>query len=342
MKLLILGGTKFLGRHLVDAGLARGHGVTTFTRGTHDEVLPEGVDRLRGDRDGDLAVLQVSSGRRWDAVIDTSGYVPRVVRDGAELLSGAADAYAFISSISVYRDFPAVAGIDEGSPVGTLADPTVEEVTGETYGPLKALCEEEVSRAFPGRALIVRPGLIVGPYDPTNRFTYWPRRVAQGGEVLAPGRPDRSAQFVIDARDLAEWTVRMVERAGLGGAGGTGTYNTAGPDRALTMGDVLEAARAVSGSDATFTWVGDAFLTQQGAGPWMEVPLWLPETEGQGLATVNCQKAYEAGLAFRPIAETIRDTLAWRATQPADAQWPAGLTREREAELLAAWHAQAS
>jgi 2'-hydroxyisoflavone reductase len=334
MKLLILGGTKFLGRHLVDAGLAHGHSVTTFTRGTQDDVLQESVERLRGDRDGDLAALQVSNGRRWDAVCDTSGYVPRVVCAGAVLLSGAVGAYAFISSISVYRDFPAVTGIHEGSPVGTLPDLSVEEVTGETYGPLKALCEEEVSRAFPGRALVIRPGLIVGPYDPTNRFTYWPQRVAQGGEVLSPGRPDRSAQFIIDGRDLAVWTVRMLESSG------TGTYNAAGPDWTLTMADVLQTARTVSGSDATFTWVSDAFLVEHSAGAWMEVPLWMPEAEGAGLATVNCQKAFQAGLKFRPLAETIRDTLAWRATQPASAEWPAGLASKREADLLAAWHAQ--
>ncbi len=190
--------------------------------------------------------------------------------------------------------------------------------------------------AFPDRATVIRPGLIVGPYDPTNRFTYWPQRVAQerlGGEVLAPGRPDLPVQF-IDARDLAEWTVRTAEERR------TGTYNATGPDRTLTMGELLRTAKEVSGSDATLTWVGDEFLTQSGVGAWMELPLWAPEAEAPGLATVNCQQAFQAGLRFRPLAETIRDTLAWRATQPTDAQWPAGLKRERESELLAVWHEQ--
>jgi 2'-hydroxyisoflavone reductase len=330
MKLLILGGTRFLGRHLVDAALAHGHEVTTFTRGEHDDVLPDGVERLRGNRDGGLSALE---GRRWDAVIDTSGYVPRVVRAGAELLAGAVDRYTFISSISVYRDHATTVGIDESAPVGTLPDPSVEEVTGEAYGPLKALCEDEVRRVFGASAFVVRPGLIVGPYDPTNRFTYWPHRIAQGGEVLAPGRPGVPAQF-IDARDLAGWTVRLVE-SGTGGA-----YNATGPDRTLTMGEVLETAREVSGGDARFTWVDDAFLQREDVGPWMELPLWLPEAEAPGFATVNCARAFAAGLTFRPLAETVRDTLTWRATQPADATWPAGLKREREAELLERWHAE--
>jgi 2'-hydroxyisoflavone reductase len=328
MKLLVLGGTRFLGRHLVDAALARGHQVTTFTRGEHDAVLPARVERLQGNRDGELTPLH---GRTWDAVVDTSGYFPRVVRGSAELLSGAVTRYAFISSISVYRDFPTAAGIDESSPVGTLANPAVEEVTGETYGPLKALCEDEIRRVYDERALIIRPGLIVGPYDPTNRFTYWPHRVAQGGEVLAPGRPDRAVQFIY-ARDLADWTVRMVEREQ------GGTFNAALPERPVTLRQVLDDARATSGSDARFTWVSDVFLKEQGVGEWMEMPLWAPEAESPSLHTVNCQKAWDAGLAARPLTETIRDTLAWRDTQPAEAKWPAGMQRDRESELLAKWH----
>jgi len=330
VRLLILGGTRFLGRHAVDAALARGHTVTTFTRGAHDDVLPEGVERMRGDRDGDTAALE---GRRWDAVIDTSGYVPRIVGANAELLAPSVDFYAFISTISVYPGFPAVVGLDEDAPVGVSADPSVEEVGGEAYGPLKALCERAVGGAFPGRYAAIRPGLIVGPYDPTNRFTYWPHRVAQGGEVLAPGRPGLRAQ-VIDARDLAEWAVRMAEERR------AGTFNATGPEAPLTLGRVLDEAKRVTGSDATFTWADDAFLARQGVGPWMEMPLWIPEAEGAGAGMVNCSRALVAGLTFRPLAETIRDTLAWRATQPADATWPAGLAREREAALLAAWHAE--
>ncbi len=206
MKLLVLGGTVFLGRHLVEAATARGHSVTLFNRGQHNPELYPEVEKLRGDRDSDLSALQ---GRRWDAVIDTCGYLPRAVRASAELLADAVDHYTFISSISVYADFHTPA-MDESAPVGTLADETVEEVTGETYGPLKALCEQAAERALPGRVLNIRPGLIVGPHDPTDRFTYWPVRVARGGEVLAPGRPHVPVQ-VIDGRDLAEWTVRMVE-----------------------------------------------------------------------------------------------------------------------------------
>ena len=185
MNLLILGGTVFLGRHLVEAALARGHAVTLFNRGQHNPDLFPEVERLRGDRDGDLQALE---GRRWDAVVDTCGYVPRVVRASAEMLAPNVDHYTFISSISVYAD-TSKPGIDEQAPVGTLDDPTTEEVTGESYGPLKALCEQAAEAAMPGRVLNIRPGLIVGPHDPTDRFTYWVRRVAEGGEVLAPGNP---------------------------------------------------------------------------------------------------------------------------------------------------------
>lgn len=331
MKLLILGGTHFLGRHIVDSALARGHRVTTFTRGEHDDVLPTGVERLTGDRDGDLTALE---GRRWDAVIDTSGFVPRVMRLSVDLLAGAALRYAFISTISVYSGFPAVAGIDEESPIKPLEDETSEDYRGtgyrsEDYGPLKALCEDEVKRAFGDRALVIRPGLIVGPYDPTNRFTYWPDRAARGGEMLAPVGPQLPVQF-IDARDLADWTVHAVE------AGVAGIYNATG--HPLPMGELLATANDVSGSQATVTWVSDAFLERNGVGAWMELPLWSPEAKAPGLAAVNCERAYAAGLTFRPLAETVRDTLAWRRTLPEGGEWPAGLSSEREAELLAAWH----
>jgi nucleoside-diphosphate-sugar epimerase len=329
MRVLILGGTKFLGRHLVDSALGRGHQVTTFTRGKHDEVLPPAVERLTGDRDGDLSAL---AGHRWDAVFDTSGYVPRIVGASARLLAEQADVYVFVSSISVYKDWPGVSALDESYAVGVLEDPSVEEVNGETYGPLKALCEREVEAAFSERCAIVRPGLIVGPYDPTNRFTYWPDRVARGGEVLAPGRPESLTQ-IIDARDLAEWLVMLAERRT------TGVYNSTGPDRPLTMLSALETMRGVSGGDARFTWVSDDFLERNEVGAWMEMPLWIPEKEGS-VSNVNVNRALAAGLTFRPLEETVRDTLAWRKTLPADAEWPAGLKPERERELLALWHAK--
>lgn len=328
MRVLILGGTKFLGRHLAEAALAQGHDVTLFNRGSQSAGLYPEAEHLRGDRDGDQSAL---AGRSWDVAFDTSGYTPRVVRASAELLAGAVEHYTFVSSISVYANWPSAPTIDESAPVGTLADPTVEEVNGETYGPLKALCEQVVQETLPGRALIVRPGLIVGPYDPTDRFSYWPHRVARGGETLAPGRPERPVQ-VIDARDLAEWMLRMAaERA-------TGVYNATGPAYLLPMAEVLDVSRQVSGSDASFTWIPDAFLEKQQLGEWIELPLWIPEREGPGVGDVNCSRAISAGLTFRPLAETVRATLDWLATRPGDYVWKAGLAPEREAEALAAWH----
>jgi 2'-hydroxyisoflavone reductase len=329
MQLLIIGGTVFLGRHLVEAARERGHTITLFNRGQHNPDLFPDVEKLRGDRESNLAAL---AGRRWDAAIDTCGYIPRVVRASAELLADAVEHYTFVSSISVYAGF-GKRGIDESDPVGTLADETVEEVTGETYGPLKALCEQTAELAMPGRVLNIRPGLIVGPHDPTDRFTYWPRRVAQGHEVLAPNRPEHGAQ-IIDVRDLAEWMVQMIEARQIG------VYNATGPEYRLTIGELLNQCKAVSGNDARFTWVSERFLLDQGVQPWGEVPLWVPEEDpdNAGFDAVNCAKAIGAGLRFRPLAETIRDTLAWDATLPADREMRAGLTREREAELLAAWH----
>ena len=330
MQLLIIGGTVFLGRHLVEAARERGHAVTLFNRGQHNPELFPDVEKLRGDRQTDLSAL---AGRRWDAAIDTCGYVPRVVRSSAELLADAVEHYTFVSSISVYADFKKL-GIDESDPVGTLADETVEEVTGESYGPLKALCEQAAERAMPGRVLNARPGLIVGPHDPTDRFTYWPRRVAQGGAVLAPNRPEHGTQ-IIDVRDLAEWMVTMAEQRRVG------IYNATGQEYRLTIGQVLNESRSVSGSDTRFVWVSERFLLDAGVQPWSEVPLWVPaeDPENAGFDAVDCAKAIGAGLRFRPLAETIRDTLAWDATLPADRELRAGLTREREAELLAAWPA---
>ncbi len=331
MKLLILGGTVFVGRHLVEAALAAGHEVTLFNRGQHNADLFPTVEKLRGDRAAGSDGLAALRNRRWDAAIDTAGYVPRVVRASAELLAGNVDHYTFISTISVYADFSQL-GLDEGAAVGTIEDETTEEVTGDTYGPLKALCEQAAEEAMPGRVLTVRPGLIVGPHDPTDRFTYWPHRVAQGGDVLAPDPPGSQVQF-IDARDLAAWTLRMVE------AGHSGVYNATGPDYTLTMGEVLGACKSVSGRDAHFVWAGESFLLEEGVEPWMGLPLWIPEQDGsmRGLDAVDCRKAIGAGLTFRPLADTVRDTLAWDETRPPDAERGAGLRPEREAELLQRW-----
>jgi 2'-hydroxyisoflavone reductase len=336
LNLLILGGTIFLGRHLVDSALARGHQVTLFNRGQHNPDLFPEVEKLRGDRKTDLSALE---GRRWDAVIDTCGYVPRVVRASAELLAPNVGLYAFISSISVYASV-SEPGTDEAAPVGTLEDPTVEEVTGETYGPLKALCEQAAEAALPERALIIRPGLIVGPHDPTDRFTWWPRRIAQGSDIVAPEPRDAPIQ-IIDGRDLAEWTIALVER------GRTGVYNATGPEYRLTMERTLETCRAASGSDARFVWMDESFLLERGVGPWMELPLWIPSSdESANLSAVNIARALADGLTFRPLAETIRDTLAWDATRPVEAgdshTRGVGLSPEREAELLRAWRERAS
>jgi 2'-hydroxyisoflavone reductase len=339
MRLLVLGGTKFLGRHIVETALVRGDRVTIFNRGQHNAELYPEVEKLRGDRDGGLDVLR---GRRWDAVVDTSGYVPRLVRASAERMYDAVDLYVFISSMSVYAD--SRRPNDEDSPTATLADESTEEVTGETYGALKALCERAAESALPGRALNVRAGLIVGPYDPTGRFTYWTERVARGGEVLAPAPRERQVQFV-DARDLSGWILRMVD------ARRAGVFNAAGPDYKLTMEGFLEGCREACETDASITWVDEQFLLDRGVEPWGNLPLWIPESaeENRYFLAVNCERAFNAGLVFRPVTETARDTLAWqRAGSPGmdmDARNSVQahtLKPERERELLDEWRARES
>ena len=325
MELLILGGTRFLGRHLVEAALGRGHRVTLFNRGLSGPGLFPDVERLVGDRDGDLSALR---GRRWAAAIDPCGYVPRLVRASASLLADAVDHYAFVSSISVYSK-PLAPGAGEGAPVQELPDPSVEEVTGETYGGLKVLCERAAEGAMPGRVLNVRPGLIVGPHDPTDRFTYWPRRISRGGEVLAPDSPELPVQF-IDARDLAGWTIEMCEERRVG------IYNATGPDYALTMGRLLEECGTVSGGDAELIWVSEKSLGERGVEPFTEMPLWVPR-EYAGLQTVDCGKAIEAGFSFRPVSDTIRDVLEWDRARPSEDEPGTGLRPQREWELLRAW-----
>lgn len=325
MKILILGGTVFVGRHLVEAAQARGHEVTLFNRGRHNADLFPQVEKLRGDRDGgDLDAL---AGCSWDAVIDTCGYIPRVVRQSAKLLASSVSSYAFISSISVYADTSAP-GVDEDSLVGTLEDAATEEITGETYGPLKALCEQEVQAALPDRALIIRPGFIIGPHDPTDRFTYWPHRMALGGNVLAPGQPDQPVQ-VIDARDLAEWTIRLLEQ------GATGVYNATGPDYLLTLGEILETCKTVSGSDARLVWVTDEFLKENAADSFTLLPFYLPASSGaDGLMGASIAKAVAAGLTFRSLADTVNATLTWDNARPSDDPRKVGLSSDGERELL--------
>jgi 2'-hydroxyisoflavone reductase len=322
VRLLVLGAPRFLGRAIADAAIARGHDLTFFNRGrTNPELYPE-VERIVGDRAGGLDVLR---GRRWDAVIDNCGYVPHVVRASAEALADAAR-YLFVSSVSVYADFSRP--MDEESAVAPLGDQPVDELTADfgNYGALKALCETAVTDVFDARALVVRPGLIVGPYDPTGRFTYWPHRFARGGEVLAPARPDRLTQF-IDVRDLAEWMVGLCEQD----VGGTFNATNAG----VSWRELLETCRDVAGSDAEITWVPDEFLVEQGVGEWMELPLWIVDPAMSAADEAVIDRALAAGLRFRPLADTVRGTLD-EAT-PTEA---AGLTPEREDALLAAWHAR--
>ena len=320
MKLLVLGGTKFLGRHAVEAALAEGHEVTIFTRGrTNPELFPD-VEHLHGDRDGELGALE---GRTWDGAVDTSGYVPRVVRYSAELLRNSVRRYVFVSSISAYGDFSRP--ITEETPVAELAVPDTEEIT-EHYGALKAACERVVGEVFADRSALVRAGLIVGPFDPTDRFTYWPRRIATGGEVLGPGDPEAPVQF-IDARDLAAWLMQLA----LDGPGGV--YNATGPAEPLSFSELLERMRRAIGSDAEIVWTDEQRVLDAGVQPWLELPLWLPDEEYAGMARADISRAVEAGLRFRPLEETVADTLAWDRTVPGDRPT---LSPEREREILAA------
>ena len=332
LRILILGGTGFTGPHQVRYAVSRGHKVTVFNRGkTNPDSVPAGVERLQGDRaTGNLDALK---NREWDAVIDVPSTLPRWVREAAGLLKDSAGQYVFVSSISVYKD-NSKPGMDETSPVHELADPNVEQVTGETYGGLKAHAEKEALKAFGPRTTIVRPGLIVGEGDNSDRFTYWPVRIARGGEVLAPGNPTDPVQF-IDARDLAEWLIRMVEQKAYG------TYNATGPAHRLTMAEMLYGIKSVTTAGAQFTWVPASFLEAQKVQPWSDMPVWIPPTgEMTGFAEVSIARALAQGLTFRSLADTAAATLAFHESRDAErkAKFRSGLKPEREAEVLAAWH----
>ena len=335
LRILILGGTGFIGPYQVRYALSRGHKVTTFNRGkTHPGELPGEVEQLIGDRNGQLEALK---DRQWDVVIDNPTTLPAWVRDAAQILKGNVDRYVFISTISVYADTSK--GVDETAPLAKYdgADPFKETLEAmrasgyKTYGPLKALSEQETEKWFPGKTLIIRPGLIVGPRDETDRFTYWPVRIDRGGDVLAPGMPNDPVQF-IDARDLAEWTIRMVENRE------TGTYNATGPAKPLGIGGMLDGIKRALNANAKFTWVPADFLKQQKVEAWSDMPVWTGEESGMARASIS--RALAEGLTFRPLADTARDTLAWFQSQPPDrqAKMKAGLSPEREAEVLAAWH----
>jgi 2'-hydroxyisoflavone reductase len=329
LTVLALGGTGFLGRHVVDALLARGHVPTIFNRGRTSPLLFPEVERLRGDRDGDLDALR---GRDWDAVVDTSGYVPRVVRDSARLLAEGTRQYVFVSSVSAYASFEAPS-VDETTPLATIADASVEDVSEGNYGALKVLCEREAEAAMPGRVTVVRPGLIVGAYDNVPRFTYWPVRVARGGEVLAPGAPDDPVQYV-DGRDLAAFIVRCIEQRTVG------TFNVTGPTTPTTIAELLYGCKAVTGPDVTFTWVDAAFLAARGVEGWNDVPVWAAPTGAlRGLHRVKVDRAKAAGLTTRPLADTVRDTLAWwEGLAPQDRPpISARMDDARERTILNAW-----
>src|SRR5437870_1559921 len=334
LRILILGGTGFTGPYQVRYALSRGHKVTTFNRGkTHPGELPNEVEQLVGDRNGKLDSLK---GRQWDVVIDNPTTLPAWVRDAAQVLQGNVDPYVCISTISGYGEVKT--GPDENAPTEKYegTDPYKETLEAmkaggyKTYGPLKALSEKEAEKWFPGKTLIIRPGLIVGPRDETDRFTYWPVRIDRGGEMLAPGSPDDPVQF-IDARDLAEWTIRMAENRE------TGIYNATGPAKPSGIGGMLDGIKTALKSNATFTWVAEDFLTRQKVEPWSDMPVWTGKDSG--LARAKIDRALSKGLTFRPLAETARDTLAWFKSLPQERQGKlrAGLTPEREAEVLRAW-----
>lgn len=321
MKILVFGGTKFLGRATVEEALERGHELTLFNRGqTNPDLFPE-VEQLRGDRTKDLAAL---AGREWNAVVDPSGYIPAAVRASAEELRDRVGRYLFVSTISVYADFSR--GPSEDSQRATLEDGQPEDELMpeyENYGALKALAEDAVSDVYGDRALIVRPGLIVGPHDPTGRFTYWPHRIARGGEFLIPAPPDEPQQFV-DVRDLAGWMVDLLEQ------GASGAFNATHPG--ISRAELVESATRVTGSDATPVWTDPDWLAGQGVGQWMELPLWVHDADSVGIHRADVSRAVDAGLTFRPLDDVVRGTLEQAATTD-----DAGLARERERELLEAW-----
>jgi 2'-hydroxyisoflavone reductase len=326
VRLLVIGGTQFVGRAFVESATQQRHAVTVFHRGVREPADLPDVEHVHGDRDGELDRL---AGGEWDAALDTCAYFPRAVRDAAAVLRDAIGHYTLISSLSVHPDDLPV-GADESTPTHEPPYPDTEEITAETYGPLKVACEHEAERSFPGRCLVVRPGYIVGPHDPTDRFTYWVRRAADGGEMLAPGPPEAGFQ-VVDVRDLAAFLIDRMEAAD------ADVYGVVGPAEPINMRDVLETARTASGVDTTFRWVDEGFLHALGpeTGQWL--PMWHPELPG--FHAYDARKAVAAGLRHRPFADTVADTLAWddeRGRPPLRAGLPAG----KERELLDAWRSR--
>ncbi len=338
MRLLVLGGTRFLGRHVVDAALARGDVVTIFTRGASGNPWGGAVTALTGNRDPAVAPgLAALENGEWDAVLDTSGYVPRVVRASAELLAARAGRYLFVSSLSVYSDVSR-AEVDESGAVGMLDDPATEAV-GKHYGPLKAACEKAVEAVYGSRALVVRPGLIVGPFDPTDRFGYWVARFVhpdllgvRSAEAVVPA-PAKYALQMIDARDLAAWMLDLLD------VGAGGVFNATSPARQWTMGALVDALIAAGGPEAPRpAWTDEALLLEHKVEPWTGLPLWIPSTLADmgGFMEVDCTRAARTGLATRPLARTVAETAAWLAERDNAGAWKSVLDAAAECEILAA------
>lgn len=327
MKILILGGTLFLGKHIVESALREGHEVTLFNRGNRHELFPE-VEKIVGNRDSDLEVLK---GRKWDVVIDTCGYIPRIVEKSAEVLKNNVGLYVFISTISVYKDF-SKPGVTEESPLATLEDQSVETLNNETYGALKTHCEERVIKHFPDNNLIIRPGLIVGPDDYTDRFTYWPVRIQKGFNVLVPENTNYPVQF-IDVRDLADFAVKLAEN------NTTGTFNATGPEMKLTFQRFLDqcATFAPIDLDLQFVKISDQFLEDSLNEHESNLPMLEAKDEWAGIEQIDCRKALDAGLKFRPLSTTILDTLIWHQGLPKDYQMKTGLTAEVERKIIQKW-----
>lgn len=328
MKLLFIGGTRFVGRHLVDAAREAGHEITLFHRGqTHPDLFPQ-VEHILGDRNQDLDRLD---GRHWEGVIDTCGYFPKQVRASAEKLADQVQLYTFISTLSVYADFSQT-GLDENAPLATTDNPNQEEITGQNYGPLKALCEAAVMDIYGQRAFIPRPGLIIGPHDTTDRFTYWVRRGLENIPFPAPGPSSQPVQM-IDARDLAAWIIKAIERQL------SGPFNATGPADKLTFDGMLDACLEGTTSGTEPVWIEPEFLIEHEVQPWLDLPLWMPDEDQSGLLTADCRKALSAGLVFRPLIETVADIAEWdrdRGLPPLKA----GLSPQRQAALLDHWQEQ--
>ncbi|MCO7223132.1 SDR family oxidoreductase [Pleionea sp. CnH1-48] len=330
LNILFLGGTGFLGPHTVRYAMSQGHKVTLFNRGkTNPHLFPE-LEKIKGDRLTD-DVKQLK-GRRWDAVIDTSAYYPRAVNNVMAAIKGNVGQYALISTISVYKQWDKP-GMDESAPVGTIEDETTEKVTGQSYGPLKALCEQAAEAAMPGHVTNIRPGLIVGPGDKTDRFTYWPARVARGGQILAPGDGNSFIQF-IDVRDLGRWIVYCLEKKVVG------VYNAQSAARHHTMGGLLNTCVKVLNPKAQLVWVPNDFLQQHEVQPWSEMPVWMPSVgDYAGAGTMSSAKAIANGLTETPLKDTLLATQKWFTGLPAERQQKlrAGIKADKETKVIKAW-----